>query len=91
MRRDAGRQSAAIRAAPFRARPFVGTLLVALIYICVSLVPMLLIPQAELAASNAPFADLFARYPRRRLRKLLAAFVIVERPRLPEWLDADTG
>jgi APA family basic amino acid/polyamine antiporter len=56
---------------------FIGTLLVALIYICVSLVPMLLIPQGELAASNAPFADLFARFLGAGSGKLLAAFVIV--------------
>jgi len=56
---------------------FIGTLLVALIYICVSLVPMLLIPQGELAVSNAPFADLFARYIGPASGKLLAAFVIV--------------
>jgi APA family basic amino acid/polyamine antiporter len=56
---------------------FIGTLLVALIYVCVSLVPMLLIPQAELAASNAPFADLFARFLGSASGKLLAAFVIV--------------
>ena len=56
---------------------FIGTLLVALIYICVSLVPMLLIPQGELAVSNAPFADLFARYLGPASGKLLAAFVIV--------------
>jgi APA family basic amino acid/polyamine antiporter len=56
---------------------FIGTLLVAVIYICVSLVPMLLIPQAELAASNAPFADLFARFLGSASGKLLAAFVIV--------------
>ncbi|HKD52654.1 MAG TPA: amino acid permease [Steroidobacteraceae bacterium] len=56
---------------------FIGTLLVALIYICVSLVPMLLIPQTELATSNAPFADLFARYVGTGSGKLLAAFVIV--------------
>jgi len=56
---------------------FIGTLLVALIYICVSLVPMLLIPQAELAVSNAPFADLFARTLGPASGKLLAAFVIV--------------
>jgi basic amino acid/polyamine antiporter, APA family len=56
---------------------FIGTLLVALIYISVSLVPMLLIPQAELAASNAPFADLFARFLGPASGKLLAAFVIV--------------
>ena len=56
---------------------FIGTVLVALIYICVSLVPMLLIPQSELAASNAPFADLFARFVGSGSGKLLAAFVIV--------------
>ena len=56
---------------------FIGTLLVALIYICVSLVPMLLIPQAELAASNAPFADLFGRFLGSASGKLVAATVIV--------------
>ena len=56
---------------------FIGTLLVAGIYICVSLVPMLLIPQPELATSNAPFADLFARFLGPGSGKLLAAFVIV--------------
>ncbi|HYM43242.1 MAG TPA: amino acid permease [Steroidobacteraceae bacterium] len=56
---------------------FIGTLLVALIYICVSLVPMLLIPQRELAASNAPFADALARFLGPGAGKLLAAFVIV--------------
>jgi APA family basic amino acid/polyamine antiporter len=56
---------------------FAGAVLVALIYICVSLVPMLLIPQGELAASNAPFADLFARFLGAGSGKLLAAFVIV--------------
>ncbi|HWX68233.1 MAG TPA: amino acid permease [Steroidobacteraceae bacterium] len=56
---------------------FAGTLLVAVIYICVSLVPMLLIPQAELEHSDAPFADLFARFLGAGSGKLLAAFVIV--------------
>lgn len=56
---------------------FIGTLAVALIYICVSMVPMLLIPQAELAASNAPFADLFARVLGAGSGKVLAAFIIV--------------
>ena len=56
---------------------FIGTLLVALIYICVSLVPMLLLPQAVLAASNAPFADVLARFLGAGYGKLLAAFVIV--------------
>jgi basic amino acid/polyamine antiporter, APA family len=56
---------------------FIGTLLVALVYVCVSLVPMLLIPQAELAVSNAPFADVFARLLGSASGKVLAAFVIV--------------
>ena len=38
---------------------------------------MLLIPQAELAASNAPFADVFARLVGSASGKVLAAFVIV--------------
>jgi basic amino acid/polyamine antiporter, APA family len=56
---------------------FIGTVLVALICTCASLVPILLIPQAELAVSNAPFADLFARLLGPVSGKLLAAFVIV--------------
>lgn len=56
---------------------FIGTLLVALIYICVSLVPMLLLPQNELSASNAPFADLFAHFLGPASGRILAAFVIV--------------
>jgi basic amino acid/polyamine antiporter, APA family len=56
---------------------FIGTLLVALICICASLVPILLIPQAELAISNAPFADAFARFVGPASGKILAAFVIV--------------
>src|SRR5579863_28768 len=56
---------------------FIGTLTVALVYVCVSLIPMLLIPQGELAVSSAPFADLFARFLGPASGKLLAAFVIV--------------
>ena len=56
---------------------FIGTLLVALISFCVSLVPILLIPQAELSVSNAPFADVFARLLGSASGKVLAAFVIV--------------
>jgi basic amino acid/polyamine antiporter, APA family len=54
-----------------------GTLIAALIYMGISVVPMLLIPQQELAASNAPFADLFARFLGSGYGKLLAAFVVV--------------
>jgi APA family basic amino acid/polyamine antiporter len=39
-----------------------GTLVAAVVYVCVCTIPMLLLPQAELAASNAPFVDLFRRY-----------------------------
>jgi len=56
---------------------FIGTLTVAAVYICVSLIPMLLIPQGELAASSAPFADLFARFLGPASGQLLAVFVIV--------------
>jgi APA family basic amino acid/polyamine antiporter len=56
---------------------FIGTLVVAIIYICISFVPMLLIPQSELANSSAPFADLFARFLGNGSSKLLAAFIIV--------------
>lgn len=56
---------------------FVGTALVALIYMSISLVPLLLIPQAELSVSSAPFADLFSRYVGDGSSKVLAAFVII--------------
>lgn len=39
----------------------VGTLLTALICMCASILPMLLLPQATLARSDAPFAELFGR------------------------------
>jgi basic amino acid/polyamine antiporter, APA family len=56
---------------------FIGTLTVAAVYICVSLIPMFLIPQGELAASSAPFADLFARFLGPASGRVLAVFVIV--------------
>ena len=55
----------------------VGTVLTALIYIAVSTIPLLLIPQAELAASAAPFADVFRRFLGAGSGELLAAFVII--------------
>ena len=55
----------------------IGTIVTAAIYICVSAVPMLLIPQATLAASNAPFADLFARVLGDRSGQILALFVVI--------------
>ena len=54
-----------------------GTLLTALVYIAISAVPMFLIPQRELAASNAPYTDLFARVLGGRYGEIVAAFVIV--------------
>ncbi|MES2295535.1 MAG: amino acid permease [Pseudomonadota bacterium] len=54
-----------------------GTLITAFVYICVSAIPLLLIPQAELAQSSAPFADLFKRYMSGDAGQWLALFVIV--------------
>ena len=55
----------------------IGTLVTAAIYIGVSAVPMLLIPQAALTASNAPFADLFAQVLGARSGQVLAIFVVI--------------
>jgi APA family basic amino acid/polyamine antiporter len=55
----------------------IGTIVTAVIYIGVSLVPMLLIPQEALAASNAPFAELFARVLGGRSSQVLAIFVVI--------------
>lgn len=56
---------------------FAGTALVVLIYMLISAIPLLLIPQNELASSSAPFADLLTRYLGSGSGKLLAAFVVV--------------
>lgn len=55
----------------------IGTLLTAGIYVAISVVPMLVIPQQELAASNAPFADLFTRVLGGRYGAAVAAFVVI--------------
>lgn len=55
----------------------VGMLVAGGVYLCISIVPMLLIPQAELAASNAPFADLFGKYLGTQYERWLAFFVVV--------------
>ena len=55
----------------------VGALLVALVYVSVSAVAMLLIPQATLSASNAPFADLFQLFLGTGAAKWVTAFVII--------------
>ncbi len=54
-----------------------GTLLTAAVYVCVSAIPLLLIPQTELAQSNAPFADLFSRYLGAGPGQWLALFVVI--------------
>jgi basic amino acid/polyamine antiporter, APA family len=54
-----------------------GTLLAAVAYIGVSGVPLLLIPQAELAQSSAPFVDLFNRYLGGDAGRWLAVFAII--------------
>lgn len=55
----------------------VGTVLTAAIYIAVSVIPMLLIPQRELATSTAPFVDLLNRFAIDGSGRLLALFVVI--------------
>jgi basic amino acid/polyamine antiporter, APA family len=55
----------------------VGTLLTAVIYLCISIIPMLLIPQAQLSTSNAPFTDLFDRFLGTQYGHWLALFVVI--------------
>ncbi len=54
-----------------------GTLIAAVVYIAVSTVPMLVIPQEELAKSSAPFADLLDRALGEGTGRWLAVFVVV--------------
>jgi APA family basic amino acid/polyamine antiporter len=54
-----------------------GTVLTAVIYIIVSTVPMLLIPQQELANANAPFALVMDRFAHEGLGRWLALFIVV--------------
>lgn len=55
----------------------IGTIVVAAVYIGVSIVPMLLIPQAALAVSNAPIADVFAKVFGSRSAEIIAMFVSI--------------
>ncbi len=55
----------------------VGTLLTAIVYLIVSTVPMLLIPQQELATTGAPFATLMDRHAGAGFGRWLALFVVV--------------
>ncbi len=54
-----------------------GTLLTAAVYIAVSAVAIALIPQAELANSSAPFADLLDRFLGAGSGRWLSLFVVV--------------
>jgi len=54
-----------------------GMLILGVIYICASMIPMLLIPQSELAASTAPFADLFGKYVSAQSGRWLALFIVI--------------
>ncbi|MBA3811381.1 MAG: amino acid permease [Caulobacteraceae bacterium] len=79
-----GLESAAVPAGrvrdPARTIPratLVGTVATAAIYVAVSIIPMLLIPQRELARSPAPFADLLGRFVGEGYGRWLAAFVVV--------------
>lgn len=79
-----GLESAAVPAGrvrdPARTIPratLAGTVATAAIYVAVSIIPMLLIPQAELARSPAPFADLLGRFVGEGYGRWLAAFVVV--------------
>lgn len=55
----------------------VGTVLTGSIYIAVSVVPMLIIPQPELANSQAPFVDLLNRLVGGNSGRWLALFVVI--------------
>jgi APA family basic amino acid/polyamine antiporter len=79
-----GLESATVPAArvmdPARTIPratIAGTVLTAVIYIIVSTVPMLLIPEAELATTSAPFATVMDRFAAAGVGRWLALFVVV--------------
>ncbi|MUV13640.1 APC family permease [Noviluteimonas gilva] len=55
----------------------VGTLLTAVVYLIVSTVPMMLIPQGELATANAPFALVMDRFAAAGSGRWLALFVVI--------------
>ncbi len=54
-----------------------GTAITAVIYIAVSAIPILLIPQAELAVSTAPFVDVLNRLGSGGSGRMLALFVVI--------------
>ncbi len=55
----------------------IGTAIIAVVYITISAIPMLLLPQDQLAQSTAPFVDLFNRYLGGDSGFVLALFVLV--------------
>lgn len=55
----------------------VGTLVTGIISLSVSMIPLLLIPQAQLASSNSPFADLFSQYVGPQYARWLALLIVV--------------
>ena len=55
----------------------IGTIVTAVVYIGVSIVPMLLIPQATLATSNAPVSDVFVRFVGGRSGELVALLITI--------------
>ena len=54
-----------------------GTFVTAAIYVMVTAILLLLLPQAQLAASSAPFVDLFQRYWNDGSGRWLAVFVVI--------------
>lgn len=54
-----------------------GTILTAAIYVLVSAVPLLLVPQDELAQSSAPFVEVLQRFTGEGSGRWLAVFVVV--------------
>jgi APA family basic amino acid/polyamine antiporter len=56
---------------------FAGAVVTAAVCVLVTLVLMLLIPQAELAVSEAPFADLLERYAAAGSGRWIAFFVVI--------------
>lgn len=54
-----------------------GTFVTAAVYVAVSAVTLMLLPQAELAGSTAPFVDVLDRYTRAGNGQWLAVFIVI--------------
>ncbi len=59
------------------AATIIGSAVTAIVYLGVSILPILLIPQQSLAASNAPFADVFSRVLGGGFGRVVAFFVVI--------------